>query len=164
MEDESPRAGEESVSRENLNVESNGREKEDACSRKVRSTDVPQVLVSQSCAARECAKDEIRKFVKVLVEVDTVGGRPLVFMMWASEEKPIHKRRQPTEVSRDTFGCESCEEVFDTFKKLQLHKALHKNVSGEINPLFCPVCNKTFDEKRKLMLHSRYHKITKDDK
>ncbi|AFN84068.1 hypothetical protein EROM_110860 [Encephalitozoon romaleae SJ-2008] len=164
MEAESTRAGEESISIENSNMESNAREKDDLCIRKVRSMDVSQVLVSQSCAARECAKDEIRRFSKVPVEVDTSGGRPLMFMMWASEEKAIHKKKHSTEASRDTFGCESCEEVFDTFKKLQIHRALHKDTSGEANPLFCPVCKKTFDERRKLMLHSRYHKIDKDGK
>ncbi|ADM12586.1 uncharacterized protein Eint_110860 [Encephalitozoon intestinalis ATCC 50506] len=162
MEIGSPRKEEQATAGENLNGESGAREREGQSMRKARGSDVPQVLESQSCAARECARDEIRKFVRVPVEVDTVGGKPLMFTMWASEEKPIHKKKHATEAYRDVFGCESCEGVFDSFKKLELHRALHKGSSDVPNPLFCPVCKKTFDEKRKLMLHSRYHKINKD--
>ncbi|UYI26303.1 hypothetical protein J0A71_01g01210 [Encephalitozoon cuniculi] len=163
MEAESPKERVQGVSGESWDPERGAKEREDTSSKKGKGVDIPQVLVSQSCAARECAKDEIRKFTKVPVEIDTVGGKPLVFMMWASEEKPVHRKRLHAEASRDVFGCESCEEVFDSFKKLQLHKAQHKGTSTEpSNSLFCPVCKKTFDEKRKLMLHSRYHKIDKD--
>lgn len=135
----------------------------DECSRRTKAAEASQVLVSQSDAARECAKEEIRRFSRVPVEVDTIGGSPLVLTMWASEQKAVHRKRAHPEASKSIFRCESCGEALDSLRKLQLHKARHRAASdGAESPYLCAVCGKTFDEKRKLTLHSRYHKIKKN--
>ena len=151
------------ASEDDNDTECNGKERDDACARRVKAAEASQVLVSQSDAAKECAKDEIRRFVRVPVEVDTVGGSPLVLMMWASEQKAVHRKRSHPEVSKRVFQCDVCPDGFDSLRKLQLHKARHRAGGGESTHL-CAVCGKTFDEKRKLTLHSRYHKIKRGAK
>lgn len=139
-----------------------GMEREDAGMRRGRGTDFSQALISQVEAARECAKDTIRKFVRIPVEVETIGGKPLVFSVWASEEKPVHRRRtQQSDVPRE-FPCEHCKKVFDSGRKLMLHSKSHDRVhETEQVAHSCAVCGKSFDEKRKLTLHFRYHKVSK---
>lgn len=141
-------------------------EKEDMLVRRSRGTDFSQALISQTEAARECAKDEIRKFIRVPVEVETIDGKPLVFSMWASENKPIHRKKaSQAEVSKEIFTCESCKRSFDSARKLQAHLKCHtkdeSKEDGQNASYSCSVCNKEFDQKRKLILHFRYHKANK---
>ncbi|KAM0671757.1 hypothetical protein OCOL_001198 [Ordospora colligata] len=132
--------------------------KTDTVMKKNRSVDFSQVLISQAEAASECRKEEIRRFSKVPVEVETLGGEPLVFMMWATESKPVHRKKQ-IECRKSTFDCEVCENVFDTSKKLETHvKMIHKKSDESAKTHICSVCGKGFDEGRKLALHSNYHK------
>ncbi|KAH9410625.1 hypothetical protein HK407_12g17560 [Ordospora pajunii] len=132
--------------------------KMDSVMKKNKSVDYSQVLISQAEAVRECSKEEIRRFTKVPVEVETLGGEPLVFMMWATESKPVHRKRQ-LESRKSTFDCEVCDNVFDTSKKLEAHiKSVHKKPGESAKTYICSVCGKGFDEGRKLALHSNYHK------
>lgn len=116
-----------------------------------RGADFSQALASQMDAARECAKDEIRRFVKVLVEVETIGGRPLVFSMWASEDRAVPRKK-----AQSAFACDVCRKTFESAKKLLQHSRMHSD--GEQDVYTCSVCGKIFDEQRKLALHFRYHK------
>jgi DNA-directed RNA polymerase subunit M/transcription elongation factor TFIIS len=110
------------------------------------------------------AKEAVRKFVRAPVEIETIGGRPLVYRLWVSNEKPSARRKhassgtkEAAEAARSEFKCEVCGKVFNENKKLLLHSRYHRKESS--NDVFtCSVCGKSFDEQRKLLLHARYHK------
>lgn len=136
-------------------------EREDAMVKRSKGNDASQALVSQSEAAKRCTEDSIRKFVKVCVEVETIGGKPLIFSVWASEEKPVNKKRLAEGEMLRSLTCEFCSVSFDSDKKLQLHLKSHGNSPNEPGgPISCAVCGKSFDEQRKLKLHSRHHKVS----
>jgi hypothetical protein len=118
---------------------------------------------AEAPASKTEQKERARRFFKTQVEMETVGGRPLVYELWVSSEKPAaRKKHSPSGTSKEAsaearFKCDLCGKTFNENKKLLLHARYHKE--GSDGGVFtCTVCSKSFDQQRKLLLHARYHK------
>lgn len=102
-----------------------GQTKDGSQSKKNKLPESVNVMIQQAEAVRECREAALRKFIRMPVEIDTIGGKPLVYDMWVSDEKP-HPVKPPSYIIQ-TFTCSICNKEFDENRKLLLHVRYHKD-------------------------------------